>query len=123
MNIEFMYLVEGSMECTLEDVLIFVSGADKVPPLGFPNDPCLEFLEREYVLPTVSMCSVILTIATCYNCYEDLKAAMIPALKVLVGFKLFFLHSIYNLLSCRISHSLSSKYHHSLRSYVKALFP
>ena len=28
--------VEGSTDCAVEDVLVFFSGSDRVPPVGFP---------------------------------------------------------------------------------------
>lgn len=56
----FTYLAGGDCECTLEEVLIFCTGADRVPPLGFDKVPKLTFLEcdADKMLPTASTCSI-----------------------------------------------------------------
>lgn len=43
------------------DVLIFFTGASRIPPLGFPKSPTLNFSE-ENIYPTASTCALILTI-------------------------------------------------------------
>ena len=46
-------------EVTLEDVLIFVTGASAIPLLGFEPSPKIGFVERE-CLPFASSCDKIL---------------------------------------------------------------
>ena len=33
------HITEGDIGCSLEDLLIFVTGADRLPPLGFDKSP------------------------------------------------------------------------------------
>ena len=54
------YITCGDSECTVEEVLIFCTEADRIPPLGFDKVPKLIFLESETdkMLPTASTCSI-----------------------------------------------------------------
>ena len=52
-------------------MLIFCTGADCVPPLGFHKKIDLVFLGSKEYLPTASTCLLILRIPTCYD-DEDL---------------------------------------------------
>ena len=61
-------------------MLVFFTGADCVPPLGFPPRPCLHFLGSDAMFPTASTCSLILRLPTCYSTYEAFKDAMIEGL-------------------------------------------
>ena len=65
------------MECTLEDILVFFSDADSIPPLGFEASPKLFFLHGEARLPTASTCGLHLRLPTMYTVYEDFKEAMV----------------------------------------------
>ncbi len=42
------------MKVTLQNVLVFLTGADQEPPLGFPREPELMFLNSGDVLVTAS---------------------------------------------------------------------
>ena len=53
------------------------SGADHVPPLGFPQTPSLVFLGTDAMFPTASTCSLILRLPTRYSAYDAFKDAMI----------------------------------------------
>ena len=66
----------GDSGCSLEDIIIFFSGADGIPPLGFNHSPSLHFLETDAVFPTSSTCSLQLRLPTQYNTYETFKDAM-----------------------------------------------
>ncbi|XP_065900336.1 G2/M phase-specific E3 ubiquitin-protein ligase-like isoform X1 [Dysidea avara] len=57
----------GEGICKLEEVLIFCTGADCVPPLGFNKKIDLVFLGSQQYLPTASTCLLILRIPTCYQ--------------------------------------------------------
>ena len=59
---------DGDISCSLEDVLVFFSGASTIPPLGFPLKPSLRFLYGEGArLATASTCDLVLRIPTCYG--------------------------------------------------------
>ncbi|KAF3844587.1 hypothetical protein F7725_007750 [Dissostichus mawsoni] len=50
-------------ELTFEDLLIFITGADEVPTLGFPNKPSIDFYTQEAGvrrLPYASTCAMTL---------------------------------------------------------------
>lgn len=54
--------------CTLEDVLVFFTGASAIPPLGFSGKPKLVFLETPTEkLPTASTCDLHLRIPTVHG--------------------------------------------------------
>jgi len=62
----YIYIViAGESICKLEDVLIFCTGSDCVPPLGFHKKIDLVFLGPRELLPTASTCSLIMRIPTC----------------------------------------------------------
>ena len=54
----------------LEEILIFFSGSDYVPPLGFIPDPTLSFHKKDF--PTASTCSLRLTLPL-HQDYETFK--------------------------------------------------
>ncbi len=69
------------MECTLEDILVFLSCASTVPPLGFERQPQLDFLHDPLaILPTASTCDLILRIPTSHSEYEKFQEHMILGL-------------------------------------------
>ena len=68
------------MSCSLEDVLIFFTGADRVPPLGFPQTPTLHFLGNDALYPTASTCSLMLRLPTRYSTYDAFKDTMTEGL-------------------------------------------
>ena len=72
--------------CTLEDMLIFFSGTDALPPLGFDTPPTLTLLHGDVRFPTASTCGIHLSIPTKYKKFEDFKDAMITALLSNDGF-------------------------------------
>ena len=46
-------------------VLAFVTGADSIPPMGFPKDPVILFSkDKSRLLPVSSTCSLSLTLST-----------------------------------------------------------
>lgn len=67
----------GESQCTLEHVLVFVSGARTIPPGGFGKPGSLEFLHStDAVLPTSSTCDITLRIPTCFSEYDIFKDMM-----------------------------------------------
>ena len=51
----FSTSVDGSTDVTLQDVMVFATGCDGVPILGFDRQPALKFSSDD-VLPTASTC-------------------------------------------------------------------
>ena len=79
-------ITEGQSCCSLEEVLVFFSGADHPPPLGFPHTPQLNFLPKEALFPTASTCSLILRLPTRYHTYDMFRDAFTRGLKENDGF-------------------------------------
>ena len=62
---------DGNGPATLKDVMLFLTGCDCVPPLGFGDvDPCILF-SKDVVLPTVSTCSLTLRFPTDIDGFKD----------------------------------------------------
>jgi len=77
----------GESQCTLEDILIFISGACRIPPGGFGKQCSLEFLHSaSALLPTSSTCEVVLRLPTCHSNYSTFKEMMMLGVKGHDGF-------------------------------------
>lgn len=77
----------GESQCTLEEVLIFISGACRIPPGGFGKQCSLEFLHStNALLPTSSTYELILRIPTCHSNYSTFKKMMTLGVKGHDGF-------------------------------------
>ncbi|XP_041830515.1 G2/M phase-specific E3 ubiquitin-protein ligase-like [Melanotaenia boesemani] len=67
---------DGSRSVSLDKILIFASGVDQIPPMGFPQRPQIEFLHaphesgarRRY--PEANTCSVVLRLPI-HHTFED----------------------------------------------------
>ena len=59
---------------TLPVIMVFFTGAEEMPPLGFPHDPVLNFADALY--PTASTCAIQLTLPTKYTDYPAFKSAL-----------------------------------------------
>ena len=83
-----LFPVDGDLNCTLEDVLTFFTGADSIPVLGFELTPKLSFLEisPQWLLPTASTCSLELRLPTYHSDYSSFKDYMLMGLKGCDGF-------------------------------------
>ena len=68
---------------TLADILIFFSGVDSIPPLGFSCSPTLTFHNRE--LPSSSTCALTLTLPI-HSDYVSFKAKVTFGMKHHGGF-------------------------------------
>ena len=79
-SIHIIYIAGESM-CKLEDVLIFCTGSDCVPPLGFHKRIDLVFLGKCQPLPTASTCSLIMRIPTCHRSSNSFNEMMELGLK------------------------------------------
>ena len=74
-----IHTVDG-MTVTLQHLLIFCTGADREPPLGFHKQAVLEFLHTG-VLSTASMCDLIFLMPTSYHDnYAKFKEMMVESL-------------------------------------------
>jgi hypothetical protein len=80
----YRLFLEGDPSCSLTD-LVYVSGADHVPPLGFKN---IVFIHTEgRCLPTASACDIQLRLPTIHGSnYQRFKEMMVMALKSHDGF-------------------------------------
>ncbi|XP_053380734.1 G2/M phase-specific E3 ubiquitin-protein ligase-like [Mercenaria mercenaria] len=68
---------ERNVGVTFEDVLVFATGGNNVPYLGFSPDPSIEFVydSGEKNFPQANTCSVVLRLPT-VNSYEQFKENM-----------------------------------------------
>lgn len=83
-------LAEGEIpELKLSDLLIFLTGAETIPPLGFPGSLILEFYDNvdgEKRLPWASTCSLTLHLPRQTNSPEELKCLLCQSLQDCQGF-------------------------------------
>lgn len=78
---------DGKTGCTIGDVLVFFTGTDRVPPLGFEKPPTVSFLHQDAIFATASTCDVRLRLPTKYaDNLEGFKQAMFTSLKNNDGF-------------------------------------
>jgi hypothetical protein len=76
---------------SLASLLVFVTGADEVPALGFKPDPCIAFLHQGDVpvhllgLPQVSTCSLQLQLPVVAD-FETFKVNMLSAIAMVSTF-------------------------------------
>ena len=68
---------------TLPMALGFFTGAEEMPPLGFPHEPTLVFSDTN-PYPTALTCAIQLTLPTKYNTYAEFRRSMSYAMVVLV---------------------------------------
>ena len=80
-----MFLDE-EVKCRFKDVMIFATGADEEPPLGFVPLPTLRFENAKY--PTANTCSNILNIPLQHQTYEEFRDAMEFGIMNCAGFGL-----------------------------------
>ena len=75
------------IECQLEDIFIFTSGSDKIPPVGFAIDPSVTFLYApSALLPTASTCDLQLRLPTPHKEYDNFQEYMLLGIKGNDGF-------------------------------------
>lgn len=64
----FLFCSAQESRCSLQDVLVFYTGADTVPVLGYEKQPKQYFLESPAdILPTASTCDLHLWIPTAHK--------------------------------------------------------
>lgn len=84
-----MAIQEGELDIKLEEVLVFVSGADSIPPLGFPEPLQIDFYDQEEGqrrLPFASTCSLTLYLPRRVQEEGEFKEIMNWALRGSLGF-------------------------------------
>ncbi|XP_052396257.1 G2/M phase-specific E3 ubiquitin-protein ligase-like [Carassius gibelio] len=62
--------VEQSKCLTLQEVLAFTSGLEELPPLGFKNQPIIEFMHTDRKFPEANTCDVVLRLPV-HRSYEE----------------------------------------------------
>ena len=84
----FFFHAEGNTDCGVNDVLVFFSGSDHVPPLGFSSNPKVSFLySGTSKFCTSSTCDIQLRVPTCHGeDYQAFRDAMIMSIKDNDGF-------------------------------------
>ena len=70
---------------TLEDVLVFATGANCVPPTGFGKKVAIDFDDTS-LFPISSTCSLTMYLLTRLSTYDEFKAAMVEDLVSGAGF-------------------------------------
>ncbi|KAK3087927.1 hypothetical protein FSP39_012519 [Pinctada imbricata] len=81
---------DGNIPVTFEELLAFITGADKVPPCGFSKAIDISFYPVEhgvYRLPHVSTCSLELHLPRGIDDIKAFQELMIRALKESMGFE------------------------------------
>ena len=72
-NSKFSLIIEGSISCVIEYVLVFFTGADRIPPMGFNKRLTVTFLlNPNDKFATASTCDLQLRLPTGYG--SDLNA-------------------------------------------------
>lgn len=75
-----LVLEEEPCTISLEDVLMFATGADKIPPLGFPVKPSLDFIyDKARKYPEANTCALILRLPI-HQTYEEFSDHMISGI-------------------------------------------
>jgi len=77
------------MRLDISHLLCFITGAEKIPPLGFNEPIQIHFLHDSHrKLATSNTCVPCLNVPTAHDEYEDFKEDMIESVVSGVGFPL-----------------------------------
>ncbi|KAJ8346625.1 hypothetical protein SKAU_G00280260 [Synaphobranchus kaupii] len=86
----FLNMVDAKdTSVSYEDLLIFITGTDTVPALGFPSKLTVDFFDREdgvRRLPYASTCSLNLFLPRGLSSEEEMADLMLTAVKCGIGF-------------------------------------
>ncbi len=82
------FIIEGKTDCLVADLLVFFTGADRMPPLGFDKQLKVSFIHvSSSKFCTASTCDLQLRLPTCHGeDYEAFREAMVMSLKDNDGF-------------------------------------
>ena len=74
--------------CSVEDVMVFFSGSNHIPPTGFAKKPTIVFVHDPLrKLATASTCDLQLRLPVCHGTdYETFKQNMVLSIKGNDGF-------------------------------------
>lgn len=79
--------VDSTVQCTVEDVLVFTSGSSRIPPTGFEKKVSIKFIhDKGRPLATSSTCDLALSLPACHEDYDIFKSFMILSFKNNDGF-------------------------------------
>ena len=76
---------DGLSKVSLCEVLSFITGTDSIPPLGFDYPISVGF-QRDLHLPTVSTCTLYLSLPTHWASYDEFQQRMEFAVQGSAGF-------------------------------------
>lgn len=83
-NIQFLLInhfsAANDAEASIEEVLVFVTGASRPPPLGFDEPATITFLDDE-PFAMANTCANTIRLPVCYSEYEEFKRKMDFAIK------------------------------------------
>ena len=85
-NIDREVLTADGNVVLTKHILIFFTGADRIPPLGFDGTATMRFTPG--VLSTASTCGLVMNLPYCHKTYETFKLYMIESLISNGGFGL-----------------------------------
>ena len=83
-----IHSVDGEEETrtlALEDILVFATGANRVPPMGFPKKVTVQF-DKSSIFPTASTCALEMYLPIQWATYEEFKGGMIEGIVSGAGF-------------------------------------
>lgn len=61
--------------------MVFFSGTERIPPLGFEQQPTIEFIQDQSKLYcTASTCDLVLRLPTRYQDYPSFRGAMLMSI-------------------------------------------
>ena len=87
-------MADKESELKYEEILIFVTGADEVPALGFTNKPSIDFFHQEAGrrrMPYASTCMMCLYLPRGITQEDELQRMLFQAIRDSMGFgKCFF---------------------------------
>ena len=72
--------VANDAEASIQEVLVFVTGASRPPPLGFDEPATITFADDE-PFPMANTCSNNIRLPVCYSEFEEFKEKMDFAIK------------------------------------------
>ena len=84
-NVFFLFFKGGLLTVTLEDVMVFATGCNEIPLLGFERQPRLQF-GRNDMLPTAATCGPLLSLPLKVCSYEEFSKNMTFAITCSFGF-------------------------------------
>jgi len=82
-----MISAESCAKVTLVDLLQFITGADRLPPLGFDKPISVAFYEMmsQCHFPCVSTCDLSIQLSRGFQCPEEFQCLMEEAVLVIIS--------------------------------------